>query len=488
MSDHSPERSFRDDPLRKSVVKLFTVTRKRDYYQPWSFGYERQSGGSACIVEGNRILTNAHVVTNAVYIQALKAGDVRKYTARVEHVSHDEELALLTVDEPGFFEGTLPVSFGELPFRQDTVRVYGFPIGGNELCVTEGVISRIELVRYTHSARELLALQTDAAINPGNSGGPVFMDGRLVGVAFQSHNGATAQSTGYVVPMPVVNHFRREVAQGACLGVPALGAFWQRIESEALREYVALGSGQTGVLLTRIVYGGSSAGTLREGDVLMSVDGHKVENDGSVHLRGDDRVGFSHFVSQHRVGETVELELLREGTKVEATVTLKPPAPLVSPPHPERVPSYFLFAGLMFVPLTAEYVATWDWKDVDARFKHLMRNELPSAERKEIVLLSHVLAHAANAGYHQLRGAVVQKVNGVVIRELKDLVKATAHPKGGFHVIEIDNHAGDSASSDFHSAFGTHVVLRAADVEGANAEILKTYGVTRERSADLDGL
>src|SRR5581483_1915504 len=203
-----------DDPLRKSVVKLFTVTRKPDYYQPWSFGYQRTSGGSGCIVEGRRILTNAHVVTNAVFVQALKPGDVKKYTARVEWVSHDEELALLTVDDAGFFDDTLSVQWGGLPFRQDTVRVYGFPIGGNELSITEGVVSRIECITYTHSRRQLLALQTDAAFNPGNSGGPVFMDGKLVGVAFQAHEKTTAQSIGYVVPMPVIEHFRREADTG----------------------------------------------------------------------------------------------------------------------------------------------------------------------------------------------------------------------------------------------------------------------------------
>src|SRR5207248_6982695 len=94
------ERVVPSDPLRKSVVKLFTVTRKPNHYEPWSHGYQHASGGSGCIIEGHRVLTNAHVVTNAVFIQALKNGDVKKYPARVEHVSHDEELAVLRVDDP----------------------------------------------------------------------------------------------------------------------------------------------------------------------------------------------------------------------------------------------------------------------------------------------------------------------------------------------------------------------------------------------------
>src|SRR5678815_364522 len=85
------------ETLRRSVVKLFTVLREPNHYQPWDLEYQKTSGGSACIVSGNRILTNAHVVAHHLYIQALRPGDPRKYTARVLHVDHDTETALLTV-------------------------------------------------------------------------------------------------------------------------------------------------------------------------------------------------------------------------------------------------------------------------------------------------------------------------------------------------------------------------------------------------------
>lgn len=467
------------DPLRKSVVKLFTVTRKPNHYEPWSHGYQHASGGSGCIIEGKRILTNAHVVTNAVFIQALKNGDVKKYVAKVEHVSHDEELAVLTVDDPAFFDDTTPVAWGGLPVRQDRVHVYGFPIGGNELSITAGVISRVEVISYTHSRRWLLALQTDAAINPGNSGGPVFAEGKLVGVAFQSHERTTAQSTGYVVPMPVIEHFRREVKAGAVLGVPSLGVYWQKIESEALREYSRLSDRQSGVLITRVMYGGSAAGLIREGDVLLSVGGTRLEQDGTITLRGEDRVDFSHLVSQRRVGETLACELLRKGKRVKVKVTMRGPSSLVPLPRPERQPTYFVFAGLMFVPLTAEYLASWDWKDVDVRFQHLYRDGLQSAARREVVIVSHVLAHAANQGYHDIRGAIVERVNGKPIREMKDVVKAVRKPMGKLHVIEFDNAL---------YTFGSHVALKAGEIAQATKEVLATYGVTKDRSADLEGL
>ena len=211
------------EKLRRSVVKLFTVIREPSYYSPWELAYQHNSGGSACIVEGNRILTNAHVVAHQLYVQALKPGDTTKYTARVLHVDHDRELALLAVDDPTFFEGTVPVELGELPARNANVQVYGFPVGGNELCTTAGVVSRIEVRTYTHSQRDLLALQTDAAINPGNSGGPVFMDGKLIGIAFQSYKRKDLEKAGYVVPVPILRSFFDDLADGEVSGVPDLG-------------------------------------------------------------------------------------------------------------------------------------------------------------------------------------------------------------------------------------------------------------------------
>src|SRR4029079_13182777 len=102
-----------------------------------------------------------------------KAGEPQKYRARVEFVAHDCELAVLTVDDPEFFQGVKPLKLGELPRQRDKIAAYGFPAGGDDLSITEGTVSRVELTRYTHSDLDLLAVQTNAAITPGNSGGPV---------------------------------------------------------------------------------------------------------------------------------------------------------------------------------------------------------------------------------------------------------------------------------------------------------------------------
>src|SRR5271154_4150872 len=82
------------DPLRKSVVKIFTAAQRPNYYEPWRVGTEENFSGSGCILPGHLILTNAHVVSDQIFIQVLKDGDTQKYTAKEVAVAHDCDLAI----------------------------------------------------------------------------------------------------------------------------------------------------------------------------------------------------------------------------------------------------------------------------------------------------------------------------------------------------------------------------------------------------------
>ena len=195
---------LREEQIKDAIVKIYTVFSKPDYFRPWNT-YTNRRVGSGCIIKGNRILTNAHVVADRTFVQVRRYGQARQYRAKVLNVSHDADLALLTVTDKAFFLGVTPLEFTELPRMQQEVFVFGFPVGGDNLSVTKGVISRIEHRYYAHSSEYLLAAQIDAAINPGNSGGPVLADGRIVGVVMQMYMGR--DNIGYMVPVPVINHF-----------------------------------------------------------------------------------------------------------------------------------------------------------------------------------------------------------------------------------------------------------------------------------------
>jgi S1-C subfamily serine protease len=468
-----------NEGLKKSVVKIFTVTNRPNYYQPWVLGYQYNASGSGCILPGGRILTNAHVVSDQVFLQVMKAGDTKKYTAQVEYVDHDREVAVLKVKDPEFFTGTNPIVFGELPSQRDKVAVYGFPIGGDELSITEGVVSRIEVQRYVHSQRSFLTLQTDAAINPGNSGGPAFKGGRMVGIAFQAFSGAEAQSTGYIVPISIIQRSLKDKESGDFQGAPSLGFFWQKMESPSLREYYKMKPGQTGILVTRIFFDSPGSHVLKEQDVILSIAGVKIANNGTVPYRDGERLNFSYITSQYQMGQKLDLVVLRNGKPETLSLKLKPYDQLVEGPQYDTRPPYYIFAGLVFLPLNDNYLSLWKAGTAPSMLTNFADNEMASEKRKRVVIINEVLPHDINVGYHQLKQAVVTRINDRPISELKDVIEAFKHPKGKFHVLELDHPMGDGDN------FGNWVVLEAKDAEKATKEILKSFGIDNDRSDDL---
>ena len=128
------------DEIKGSVVKLYTVYNSYNYHEPWLMKGQNTIHGSGSIISGRRILTNAHVVSNRMFIQARRGGQAKKYTAEVEIMGHESDLAIVRIADESFFSNTIPLEIGDLPEIKDSVSVYGFPDGGDKLSFTEGVV------------------------------------------------------------------------------------------------------------------------------------------------------------------------------------------------------------------------------------------------------------------------------------------------------------------------------------------------------------
>ncbi len=462
------------DPLRKSVVKIFTTAQRAIPQEPWRLGPEENFTGSGCVLPGHLILTNAHVVSNQIFVQVLKDGDTKKYTSHVVSVSHDRDLALLKVDDPKFFSGTKPVTFGDLPVLRDKVAVYGYPLAGDMLSITEGVVSRIEVVTYSHSLRSLLGIQIDAAINPGNSGGPVFRKKKMVGVAFQGYNAAVAQNTGFIIPVAFVKRFLGDTKKGADQRVPMLGLYCQTIENDSIRSFLGLKKTQSGLLVSKTTYGSSVWGELKEKDVVMAIDGYPIANDGTIPLRKDERVNFQYPMGIHRIGDHIKIKVFRGGKVKTVVVKLKADARLVPFPQYDRKPSYYIFDGMVFTELNSETIGSS--KSPDNQWMALYISGLPSPERHRVVLLDHIIPNASNKGYgSEYSNLIINRVNGQPIADLKSLIMAFKKPSQGRHILEFDEPRD----------LGTRIVLKADGAEAATKEILETNHIPSDRSADL---
>lgn len=201
--EDAEEPTARDLIDMEAVIKVFCMHSEPNFSLPWQRKRQFSSSGSGFIIQGRRILTNAHCVDHHTQVKVKRRGSDAKYVATVLAVGQECDIAMLAVEDETFWEGLRPVRFGALPRLQDSITVIGYPIGGDTMSVTSGVVSRIEVTSYVHGASELLGVQVDAAINSGNSGGPAFSDrGACVGIAFQSLKHEDAENISYIIPTP----------------------------------------------------------------------------------------------------------------------------------------------------------------------------------------------------------------------------------------------------------------------------------------------
>ena len=138
------------DVTSEPVVKVYTAYSSQHPAMPWTNKAQEEATGSGFSIRHDGamcIVTNAHVVADATYVEVRKAGDARKYVARRLKVAHECDLATLEVEDAGFWEGVTPLKLGAMPSLQDEVAVVGYPEGGEGVSITQGVVSRIEIQR-----------------------------------------------------------------------------------------------------------------------------------------------------------------------------------------------------------------------------------------------------------------------------------------------------------------------------------------------------
>ncbi len=443
-----------DDPItiadflstyEKSVAMIMTVRQDFDYVTPWKKLPMSRGVGTGFVIDGNRILTNAHNVANARYIEVIKQYEARRYPAKVEFVGHDCDLALLTVDDASFFNDTVPLSFGSLPQVNSTVHTCGFPVGGRQLSITEGVVSRIEYGSYSHTqAHTHIIVQTDAAINPGNSGGPVLQDGKVVGVAFQGLQ--SADNIGYMIPTTVIEHFLTDVKSGTYDGFGTTGfATFDGLHNPAYKAYLGVPAEAAGVVVTEVIRGGTAEGVLQKGDVLTRIDDFNIDNDGMIRIYGL-RLEYAEAIDRKQLGETVEIEFYRDGKPQTAELEVALNAPVLAWSRQyDQEPKYRIYAGLTFVTVSRNFLESWgrNWPSeipFSLRYLFMHANYLvDDPNRREFVVLSEILPDEVNAYAAGFKNQVVQTVNGMTIHALADLQQAFETDIDGYWIVRFMN-------------------------------------------------
>ena len=464
---------FADDTsVKKALVKIYTAHQMFNYASPWQNGLDYNSTATGFIIDGNRIITNAHAVLNEKFLQVRKEGDSRKYKAVVKFVSEEYDLAMIDVEDKSFFSGTASLKLGKLPQIQDNLTVYGYPLGGDKLSTTRGIVSRMEHNNYTLTNQKFLIGQTDAAINSGNSGGPVLNENKVVGVAFA---GLTqADNIGYFIPVNILENFLDDVKDGNYDGPPKLGIQWAKLESTSQRQMLGLKNDSKGIIIKKVFVNSPFYNILQRNDVLLKLDGKDIESDGTIEFRKNEKTDFNFINQEKKYGQNLSYEIIRDKKIQKGQVTLKKSDikySVVKNTKLQEAPSYYVYGGLIFEPLTTNYITALSQVSPTNTLPAIYDREELFKDYNGLVILVRVLPFDVNLGYSDLENKIITKVNGQKYTDFNDFVQKVRNTDSEFIIFE------DEESNE--------IVLDVAKVKAQKSDLMENYNISHEMSSDI---
>jgi len=219
------------------------------------------------------------------------------------------------------------------------------------------------------------------------------------------------------------------------------------------------------VMVADVEPAGSVGEILKIGDVILSIDDNPVLNNGLVRFEGE-LMDMNEIVERKFAGDKIKLEFLRGGKKQEATVTLKRFDPYVrlGATYNQR-PRYVVFAGLVFQPMDRNLMDAHQIRDrtVSYVFDNFLTDKL-YVERPEPVVLTNVLPDEVNTWLTPYAHSIVDEINGVKIKSLKDVQSALAKKDQAFIEIRLLEKSRP-------------LVLKRELAEAAHPRIMQTYNI-----------
>lgn len=407
--------SFASTLPTNSVVKVFISASSSNYLHPWQSPNIFNYMGSGAIIEGNKIITTAHLISDTNLIEIQKENDSKKYEATIKYISHQADLALLEVKDKSFFENTKPLSINQTVNPKDEITVLAYPFGRDTILTTKGFVSKVEYVNYIWSKKNLPAIQIDVTTNSTNSGGAVVdTKGNLVGIPMMKLKDST--NVAYIIPSVIINTFLEDVKDGKVDGFFTTSTLINYIENENMKKYYGLENGN-GVLVTSLDFNEKN---LKINDVILSINGKNIANNGTIETTlGKINFNFEFHIKQ--IGEKVKLKVLRDKQIIDVDYLIKNETSLINTEYSQEA-RYVIFGGLVFTPLTNNYLAEIknEASTIDMLFFNQKQKEYNLTE--PIIWMETIFSHKVNKGYSS-GFYILESVNDIKVKNFKHLVE-----------------------------------------------------------------
>jgi hypothetical protein len=415
-------------PMERHVVRIIVICQSYNYHSPWQKESVERYDITGCVIEGNRILTTSYSLTDHVYIEVTKFGGTKKYPAQVLIKDYHCGLAILKVKDESFFDGLAPIRIrkaGRIAGKKARVFRWDYLGSFKEFTAELNKSS----IRFYNPNCGVLMHQFSCGMNDGGDGEPLIIDGDLAGIV----TGLNSKTkTIYVIATDVVSRMLKDLSDGSYEGMPFIWFGTIALESDVnLRAYLGMSDQDEGVLVVNVPVNTSGSTVLKPMDVILSVNGKNIYDNGMYTSRNYGKLNYAGIMQINSfVGEEVSMNILRNRVKQTVRFTLKPIPqncciiPTISYDAP---PNYLVFGGLILQELSVGYLKTWgkDWtKKANKRmlyYYNTMKQIMAESDVNRIVFMNRVLPVQVNHGYQHYKDLILDRVNGIRIKDLGHL-------------------------------------------------------------------
>ncbi|MBI2352796.1 trypsin-like peptidase domain-containing protein [Candidatus Dependentiae bacterium] len=421
--------------LQNTVVQILVTRAERNILQPYQVPTPSRCTGSGFIIsQDGEIITNAHVVNQAMSIMIqIPAFGKHQFEVDLVGIMPEKDFALLTLKAED--KELISKTLGRLAFlelgdsdkvaRSQEILALGYPLGQESLKSTTGVVS----------GHESGMIQISAAINPGSSGGPsIDTCGKVIGI--NTAGIVEAQNVGYIIPINDLKTFLKDLRAGGLVRKPYIGVYQSMATEELVK---ALGNPMPGgTYVVEVLEDSPLKGQLLPGDMIYEINGLPIDLYGEMNVPwSEDKIATAEYISRLSVGQKVSILAYRNGEpkKFVCTFDRKTLAPVrVVYPGYEELP-FEAFGGYIVMPLMLNHVP------------HLIK-VAPGLSKfgeeknqyEPLLIVTYILPDSlAHRSRLRIQGSILKKVNGIKVGTLQDLQKALLQSKDQITIETTDN-------------------------------------------------
>lgn len=416
--------------------------------QPWEKNPPSQRYALAAVVGPQQVLTTSELVADATYLELETPDGSHLAQAKVLAVDYEANLALIgpvsAAEGNELFQKTRSLAIAQPSKIGDSLGILQIEDNGHPL-VTNGTLQRVDVTSHFLPGYEFLTYSIKASMQSAASSYslPVLSAGNLAGI-LTSYD--SDDQLCDVIPVDVIQRFLKASSANPYAGFPSLGISTTRTEDPSFREWLKLSSEQGGLYVRQVRAGSSAAlAGVKAGDVILAVDGHPIDRRGYYEHSHYGRLFWGHLIRGSKsTGDSLALDLWRAGQPLSVTATLvrdDKNSRLIPDYNFDQAPNYLVKGGLVFQELSRNLLESYgeSWRSrAPLNFLDALQNpETYEDKMDRVIFLSGSIPTPATVGYESLRNLIVRKVNGLEIRNMKDLIAAFSKNTTPLHAIEF---------------------------------------------------